>query len=316
MKKIIEFTLFLLLNNFAFGQNIGNENSIWTFRRQRMNMFNPIISHQVRYNNDTLISGNVYKKYSIDYEPISAFYLRNVNNKVYFYENNQEKLWFDFSLNAGDTLKYQVPNIAYLYDIFSGGNFIDSLYAYSVIDSIKTEFIGGENLVVFYTSPVDSYYSETDMDWRLGKVVSSIGGIDKGLFGHSMTQFLWGIGDGQLVCYRDKIVNYLSNGVTNCEQYVNNELLLEMPECTFYCSPSNADIHIKFNKATLENFHIYCYSLLGAEITPVKTWLAPNEVTINIPGARGVYFLWVRKENGVMSLLRISYGIKPIRINE
>lgn len=101
---LLTFALFILWSD-SCAQFI-NENKQWNVRQEEN--FGPIKTFIYKINGDTVINGLSYKtmwanENSLDDSWYVAGYLREETNRVYYLEDSQEGLLYDFNLNAGDT---------------------------------------------------------------------------------------------------------------------------------------------------------------------------------------------------------------------
>lgn len=136
--------------------------------------------------------------------PEAEVILREDGNRVYFFENGQFKLLYDFNLNAGDTMEFSIPHNSIYYDFSCGGGADTSITARVLVASTTLTQIDGQQLKTMHTSPI--YQDDVDdFSWVLGSVTERIGS-SSGLFGFSTTQCLGGF-SGHLRCYSDSLIS-------------------------------------------------------------------------------------------------------------
>ncbi|MFH2143761.1 MAG: hypothetical protein ABIJ97_15155, partial [Bacteroidota bacterium] len=179
------------------GQNFAPVNAIWHFQKYCINP--PWVTNcgyfTVEVVRDTTING----KYATIIEnsdlgtliPNAQLILREDSNKIYFFENNQFRLLYDFNLVAGDTLTFSIPNKWNYYDFTCGLCPDTSKFAQVVIDSTEILIIDGQLLKSLYTRPIYNNDTTCFYSWELGQIVERIGSYN-GIFGYSTTQCLGG----------------------------------------------------------------------------------------------------------------------------
>ncbi len=124
------------------------------------------------------------------------------NNQVYFFEESELKLLYDFNLTVGDTLSYHIPVVQPEYDLTCCGDPHDSSVARAIITGISDTIIDGKELIIQNTEPVfTDYESDEYIVWNLGKVIERIGST-LGLFGFADECCLAGY-TGEIRCYSD-----------------------------------------------------------------------------------------------------------------
>ncbi len=201
------------------------------------------------------------------------------SNKVYFYENNQFRLLYDFSLNVADTLKFQVPtNVAYYYGCAA---IIDTNLAYNtsyaLVDSIGTysapPFTG--KTMYFSTAPTD------DSSFVLTTVNERIGSLN-GFFGIPQIT----VCSGMFRCYRDDSISF-SLTTDECDSFYNSVKSDLTNEITIVPNPAQDIVLIK---STTPLNRLELYNSLGAKVNDFSPYSSFQSRTINISSLpAGVY---------------------------
>ncbi|MEZ5171925.1 MAG: hypothetical protein R2850_00030 [Bacteroidia bacterium] len=192
--------------------------------------------------------------------PESEILINEQNNKVYFFENDSFKLFFDYNLLAGDTLTFSVPENYHFYDISCGDvpNFSATPFSKVKIDSVTQNNSGGQLLNVFHTSPVEEVPSQY-FSWVLGNVYERIGSKN-GIFGYSTTQCLGG-NPGHFRCYEDSLIQLqISTEVCDYILATDNELTSKNNLEIF---PNPTINSLSFNLPINKKIVFEIYNLLG-----------------------------------------------------
>src|SRR5690606_23554836 len=120
MKQILLFSLLLFATSNNFAQITIEENKVWTVLSQG---FGPDYhTFAIKFSGDTTINNIVYKKMlsSADSSLANSWGQSNIFmredslHRIYKYNENEEQLLYDFSLEVGDTFEvhfYQYPCI-------------------------------------------------------------------------------------------------------------------------------------------------------------------------------------------------------------
>ncbi|TVR84701.1 MAG: T9SS C-terminal target domain-containing protein, partial [Chitinophagaceae bacterium] len=179
------------------------------------------------------------------------------NDKIYFYENNEFKLLFDYSISIGDTLEYFLPSNAHFFEVGCGGlpSQPDTIY-YALIIDIDTLQIADNELLEFHTETVvpEEYDHHSYSLWDLG-VFTKYLGSNRGLFGMSVNQCLAGY-LGFLRCYEDNTISYLLHepcdfSTTNISETKNCK------EVRIYPNPLKDILNITISEGEKINFQLF-----------------------------------------------------------
>ena len=244
-----------------------------------------------------------------------SFIVREEDRKVYYFEENDFKLMYDFNLNVGDVL--DIPIINWVCDS------VDK----AIVDSISTIEINGKVLIQqhlkikLYNSfyeyqkyTITELIGRFDFDLEYGSsnkslIFKPIGDCSPGPFGFFPTK---------LRCYEDNNIQFKQNVIFN---YNTNQLIdapcdtiVDLPVNTLYIK-ANA-IHVSPNPATDfirleledENNSIQILNAQGQVVYQEKTF----EKILNIHThnfASGIYFVIVSNQNGNISKGQVSKNL-------
>jgi len=173
--------------------------------------------------------------------------IREEANRVYFHENGQFKLLYDFNLNAGDTMTFNIPHNAHYYDLGCGPGPDTSKLARVRIDSTAVIDFDGQPLKTLYTSTL---YGQGDeyVDWDLMQVTERIG-CSSGLFGYSAIQCTGGF-PGHFRCYSDYLISH-SAVDGPCDLYVGQEELAGNDAATVYPNPTRGAVRVESGRESI-----------------------------------------------------------------
>lgn len=292
------FTLLISITSIA--QNFAPIGAKWHFQNEC-----PTPAHidncgfyTIEVNRDTTINGNlctILEKDTGIIVPEAQLIIWEDNNKVYFFENNQFKLLFDFNLNAGDTLTYRIPhNYNGHYNLVCGSYSDSSKFAHAIIDSTKNITINSQNLKTLYTSTLDPFNSN-HLGWELGQITERIGCSENSvLFGHSQTICL-GTFSGHFRCYSDNLINYKPvsedcDYITGIDQYSINNFLNISP------NPTSSNFTIKGLNTP---YNIIIYNSIGQNVYSEKNITITNKVIDVTPFNKGLLFIRIEAEGEV-----------------
>lgn len=262
MKKVI-LILFLIATNLVIGQNFAQLGAKWHFKKYcpTPDFINDCGYFTLEAIRDTLILGKTSK--IIEYADNGIvgvngqLILYSDSNRVYFYENAQFKLLYDFNLIAGDTLSYSIPTNWKKHELGCSDFPNTSKRALAIIDSVVIKNISGQPLKFLYTSPVPFPDTNFYFDWSIEYFAERIGG-SIGLFGQSVPQCLAGY-PGHFRCYSDSLINY-KPVPENCEFVAGIETINNRNELNIYPNPA-------FTFFTIEGFQwpysLFVYNAMG-----------------------------------------------------
>lgn len=173
--------------------------------------------------------------------PEAEVIIREDSNRVYFFENGQFKLLYDFNLEVGDTMTFSIPHNSHYYDFSCGAGSDTSITAQVLVVSTTMTEVDGQLLKSLYTSAI--YHDEsTYMNWELGGFTERIGSYN-GLFGFSTTQCLGGF-SGHLRCYSDNIISH--NPTTQpCDFVMGEDEMTEVNTISIYPNPAKSMIRVE-----------------------------------------------------------------------
>ena len=290
MKKITPILLFI--TSFSFAQDFAPTGAKWHFQNFSWGGSGSSY-HTIEANRDTTINGNfctILEKDTGLIIPAAQLIIWEGNNKVYFFENNQFKLLFDFNLNAGDTLTYHIPVNYIHYNLICGVTNPDSSKTdRAIVDSTQNLIINSQTLKTLYTSPLshnDTNYLQCD----LGQITERIGSTS-GFLGHSLMQCLGG-SPSHFRCYSDNLINYKPvseecDYATSINSYEINGSLSIFP------NPTSSNFTIN----EIDNpYDLLIYNTVGQVIYKENDVATTNNVIDVAQFARGVLFVRIESE--------------------
>lgn len=231
--------------------------------------------------------------------PEAEVIIREDGDRVYFFENGQLKLLYDFNLNAGDTMTFSIPHNSIYYD-FSCGFFPDtSLTARVLVTSTNLTEVDGQLLKVLNTSPIFTEGGD-HFNWVLGSVSQRIGSSG-GLFGFSETQCLGGF-SGHLRCYSDSLIS-LTTITEACDFVTGVDGSRGMGTVAIYPNPTSSTVRVESTDGEISAYRI---SNMSSQIVLDRRF-APS-ATINIDLGhlpQGLYILEAHGLNGNVTRERI-----------
>ncbi|MFK7924843.1 MAG: hypothetical protein AB8H47_22985 [Bacteroidia bacterium] len=119
--------------------------------------------------------------------------------KMYFREDEQWKLFCDFSLEVGDTMSYQIPRNQNAFDIHCGEEAGPNYQAKAIVDSVSKDLIGDE---FFKQLHFRTLFGPDLAIWELG-VMTELLSSEYGYFGRSAKPCAIAY-SGSLRCFQDK----------------------------------------------------------------------------------------------------------------
>ena len=214
------------------------------------------------------------------------------NEFVYFYEDEEFKLLYDFSFSVlpGDTVEYFLPRNFDVYDISSGQGFAETdngPYKYRYIDQEWAELEDGELHRIVETMPVPNANGEC---FLMGRIIDGIGS-DRGFMGKNCASLTAGYGSFFRV-YESNELNY-SEVEDGC--IVTSVGDIEDYNMDIYPNPARDIVHISSPQQLMISVELYnsVGAIVGTEIINGQEHLLDSS---NFP--QGIYFLTVVLENG------------------
>jgi len=209
LQPLLIISAIFLINGKLNCQNFAPVNAQWHYQDFRSDCANTFFI-KIESDRDTVIEDKLVSVLEV-YEnsiniPEGRNYIFEENDKVYFYEDNEFKLLYDFTLEAGDTAIVNIPQNRTYYDFScNNGEFpLVNSKTKVIIDSISFVEIQGQQLKVFHTN-VDDNDFDNDC-FNFGKITERIGS-EWGMFGWNCQQCLV-VCIGHLRCYSDNLINY------------------------------------------------------------------------------------------------------------
>lgn len=293
MKRIYLLSILLLiLTPKVNAQEFAPLHSKWYFQYWSINSGEIVTFYSAQVDRDTTINDRYVTILSLERNdtivPESEILLNEQNNKVYFFENDSFKLFFDFNLVAGDTLTFSVPQNYQYYDVSCGiePEASETQLSKVKIDSVTQNNLSGQLLNVYHTSPIEDISSQY-FNWNLGTVYERIGS-KYGIFGYSITQCLGG-DLGYFRCYSDSLIQ-VQNSIEECD------FLLSTPDefhslKRFQIYPNPTINSFSFKLPIKKDVIIEVYNQLGqiqlSEIIEPTNKDAVNSIEFNLEN--GIY---------------------------
>ena len=225
--------------------------------------------------------------------PESKIIFHEDNGNLYFYEDAEFKLIFDFNLTKGDTLQFRIPkNYAY-YDVSCTGGW-DSVLYQAIIDSVSIFSVDNVPLKQFYTSAL---IMDSSKYWNLGIITERIFGMSN-YFGSGPIFCLGGFA-GHFRCYEDADIFYkpvaeACDDATGIIEPLNNEIFI-------FPNPASDVIRIT---TINQKISINIFSLEGKLIKIIN--LSGNENFISVTDLpSGAYILHSKEINLFRKLIKL-----------
>lgn len=278
-----------------------DSNAIWNIVGDNIFTSNKF---RIRYGlyGDTIINSQTYHKiYNlIDTNLIhqnSNYFaaLRNDNKKVFIkFQGYSETLLYDFSLSVGDTIMYEIGGYA------SQNGFIPT----GLESHWKT------------VSSIDSVLIETGQyrkRWKFNHTetwIEGIGNVDfLGLFSPIVTNLATNGDQFYFACFKqNNRVLFLNNphcstcfcqfltGIDDNNSIVENTINL-------FPNPTSGKVTIDFEKTSKE-VDITVRNTLGQTVL-IKSYKTTNQLSFEINGAKGIYFVEIRTEDGKSVVVKV-----------
>jgi hypothetical protein len=303
MKKVILFFLFVFWAKIFFAQTeFAPIGAVWYFDQQETLSFPAHSYYTYESLGDTTINGMAAKKISKifhSYDGINSFieyeYICNKDNKVYYFENNQFKLMYDFNLNKGDTLNVEVVQTSDC----------DSVSVIKV-DSVQYEQINSRTLKSIYLS-YDLYYtgyngqSETHKD----KITELIGFNNEQVYEFKYTPRCFYIDElfnsPALRCYTDNYLNTYTtswwlNSYQKCDTLINGKVsVTENQKNNIIISPNPFSDYIKISSPN-KYANVQIYNIEGQIIYADKNY-ADNTLILLSGFTPGFYYVKIKSNS-------------------
>lgn len=287
MKKLYSFII--LFSGFftASAQTyipFPSSNAIWT-QRQGKGDADPSFSVYGMKTDDTIINGLTYHKlyHSSDAVLDASEYCGGIredaNKRVYFYDaaSNKERMLYDFSVVAGDTVN-------------------DGLVNHPVI----VDHIDSVNISGIYHKRINFRQIQSTTGWPMGAWVEGIGNSSLGgLLGAATAQPTCDCA-ANTVCFTSGNITY-HNPVyasLDCFSILNTEVLHNAPTTvTLFPNPMAGTGTLRITGQALFNTLTVC-DMQGRQVLLTDV-TGKNEVSLNGNGyAAGVYFYRLLRDNG------------------
>lgn len=293
MKKLL-FVFILGLSMTCYSQEFAPLNAKWHFGNWYLPTEGPITYSVIKSASDTIIDDkyctviHLYDNNGVDF--VTDLIVHEDQGKVYFYETEEFKLFFDYNLNAGDTLAFRVPQNAVLFQSNGGGPepVLDLVY-YALIENKEEIEINGILLYEFQTSAVIPEDADGSfVNWNLDTFTQRIG-TSMGLFGRSGVEILGGY-PGFYRCYEDDEISIHMTPLTPCDETTVNIVDIKNTDILFtYPNPVNDFLKIRLSKETCNN--IYLIDSNGKVVKSYSVY-GQNELELNLTKfPSGTYFL-------------------------
>lgn len=292
------FSLFIFLFSYQLSaQNLISGSAVWYYSGPNGGGV-PSNSEYYRYwvEKDTTYNGVQAKKIermhfryagdSVSWEPL---YLFNRNDSVFYYNDHYQRyiLLYDFSASVGDTLRFYVPDTAFV-NVF---NLPDSTFSL-LVDSIGMEVHGNTQLRSFYTTQLDGIgYNRRGSSSELS-YVEKVGSLDR-----MLPQYETAIlsHDGPLRCYEDDSVYIKNTNLSDCDYRIISSLEENKTMSSlFTISPNPVN---DFAQLEIANVSIQSIELLDIKGRLVKEFHLTDRKLDFQNVSNGVYFLKVRTQD-------------------
>lgn len=222
--------------------------------------------------------------------PEGRLLIREVGNKVYFYEDNEFRLMYDFTLNAGDASIFYVPKNRRHFSFACNDDGISQISkeVEVFVDSVSFIESQGQQLKVLHTRPTPYYFECHDFG-----IITERVGSEYGLFGQDCMQCLSGF-PGHIRCYSDNVVDI---------KLVDEDCDFGLNTSTFNLGNFDIDIYPNPAKNNLfidSDIDISSYRLTdlsGKVLIHQKDYVNGNDIRVNSLNT-GLYFLELFDKQG------------------
>ncbi|MFK7810118.1 MAG: T9SS type A sorting domain-containing protein [Saprospiraceae bacterium] len=260
MKKTNLILVLLLFSTSMIAQNFAAVNTTWHFSNWSWDEIDDSF-FKVVADRDTTIDNKyvtILEMYANgEYIPEARLFIHETDDKVYFFEENDFHLLYDFNLEVGDTLFSNIPTNRNYYDIATN-NFAPSSVEVTqmIVDSISYLTVENVELKTLHTR--ESLSPDNENCLRYGAIHERLGSRN-GLFGQSCMQLTVGW-SGRLRCYSDNDIFYQPVSIA-CESGFNNTTEVRQHSIDYYPNPVNDIIHLSGDKTyLLSSYKIYDFS--------------------------------------------------------
>lgn len=299
-KSTSYFLSALIIFLFAFqlnGQTLIEDSAVWYYSGPNGGGA-PANSEYYRYwvEKDTTYHGQQAKKiermhfrYAGDSVSWKPLYLFDRNDSVFYYNEHYQRyiLLYDFSANVGDTLRFYVPDTAFVNTF----NLPDSTFRL-LVDSIGMEVHGTTQLRSFYTRQLDGIgYNRRGSSSALS-YVEKVGSLDR-----MLPQYETAIlsHDGPLRCYEDDSIYVKYTNLSTCDYRIISSLEEnKMMSSLFTVSPNPIN---DFAQLEIANVVVKSIELLDIKGRLVKEFHLDDKKLDFQNVSNGVYFLKVRTQD-------------------
>jgi len=289
-KQTLILLLFVILFNTTVFSQWYSDNSIWYFNKQEQLSFQAHGYTEYTIKKDTIINSISSKMVLINGETYNGnilntdtVFVYENNNKVYYWNNTEFKLMYDFSLNVGDTIDIEIINNC------------DSVSP-MIIDSISIINIDGVNLRKQYISFTG--FSDADSTVSNYEILEFVGYEQNFIFAPSCIYSEGFVYTG-LRCFSNENFNYKSlwwqehYNTVACDELINETYIKKTAESSIiniFPNPAKDNLQITINNIELNKNTVIIHDIFGQEVS--STLLSGNEVIIDISHFQsGVYFI-------------------------
>lgn len=205
---------------------------------------------------DTLLLEKQSRILEIDNSQLDTSYELIVwedDNRVFFYEDDEFKLMYDFTLGFMDTLEFYLPKNRTLYsfhcDVF--GEIPIQYPQKTVVTSIEWINLDGELYKKMATRPIVEG-DETAID--LGMIIERTGSLN-GLAGFTTLECVAEGCDGHVRCYEDSEIFYMPSDV-ECDYRTTRITTEEKSSIVVYPNPTRSTVHISGLNETIDEVQV------------------------------------------------------------
>jgi len=244
------------------------------------------------YNEDVFVEGS----------QLICFY-EEENEFVYFYEDEEFKLLYDFSFSVlpGDTVEYFLPTNFNLYDISSGQGYADpsgNSYKYRYLEPEWIQLENGEWLRIMQTMPIPNENGEC---FEMGRIIDGVGS-DRGFLGKNCPSLPSG--------FSSFFRNYESVDLTYAEAegcIVTSVNSVNLSSVKVFPNPTSDVLRIQSVENEIVRVRLFStlgHKVLHQEIKNMETNISTKEI------APGIYWLDIGFQDGS------SYTEKILKVVE
>jgi len=307
LPKILLALLLFACHSVSIGQNFAPLNAIWYYGNGYCcSPADEVESgwFSIEANRDTTINGQqatiLQRKHkgslAIDDEVI----VREANDRIYFFENGQFKLLYDFNLQAGDTMTFSIPSTGHHYTTGPWGSDAPdtSKFAQVLISATATLSLDGQQLKVLFTTTIKdngpNYFT-----WGLGVVTERLT-TESGLFGGgSLSGAIPTAGfAGKFRCYQDNLVQvkYVNE---DCNALVGIAPIREENPFSIYPNPALSSLTIEQPKGSIAAIKI---TAVNGQIILKTSGLSSQLEQLDIATIPpGIYFIAITDNSGLVT---------------